>query len=132
MLKINGNWLCTMKKYFITIAHIHHYLMITADHGLSQPTVFWTAFIDFTRPLEKDGFWADVYHIKDNIWHLHSLSKHIHFLKQGKLECQKDIHYKTQQGPVAKNATPRPPAGCRELGCEFCIYRIITEWEVLY
>ena len=24
-----------------------------------------------------------------------------------KLECRKDIHYKTQPGPVAKNATPR-------------------------
>ena len=26
-----------------------------------------------------------------------------------KYECQKDIHFKTQPGPVAKNATPRPP-----------------------
>ena len=26
---------------------------------------------------------------------------------------QKDIHFKTQTGPVAKNATPRPPAGNR-------------------
>ena len=25
-----------------------------------------------------------------------------------KFECRKDIHYKTQPGPVAKNATPRP------------------------
>ena len=24
---------------------------------------------------------------------------------------QKDIHFKTQPRPVAKNATPRPPAG---------------------
>ena len=32
-------------------------------------------------------------------------------LKQGKVECQKDVHFKTQPGPVAKNATPRPPAG---------------------
>ena len=23
----------------------------------------------------------------------------------------RDIHFKTQKGPVAKNATPRPPAG---------------------
>ena len=29
-------------------------------HGLSQPTLFWTAFIDFRRPLENDGFWATV------------------------------------------------------------------------
>ena len=35
----------------------------------------------------------------------------IDFLKQGKLEGQKDIHFKTQPGQVAKNATPRPPAG---------------------
>ena len=67
------------------------------------------------------------------------------FLKLGKFEFQKDIHFKTQPGPVAKNATPRPPFGnrtrdpgsleqrstdwamisrCRELGCEFCIYII--------
>ena len=29
----------------------------------------------------------------------------------GNFECQEDIHFKTQSGPVAKNATPRPPAG---------------------
>ena len=34
-------------------------------HGLSQPAVFWTAFIDFRRPLEKDGFWTAVYYIYD-------------------------------------------------------------------
>ena len=28
-----------------------------------------------------------------------------------KFECREDIHFKTQPGPVAKNATPRPPAG---------------------
>ena len=26
-------------------------------------------------------------------------------------ECQEDTHFKTQPGPVAKNATPRPLAG---------------------
>ena len=26
-----------------------------------------------------------------------------------KFECREDIHFKTQSGPVAKNATPRPP-----------------------
>ena len=36
-------------------------------HGLSQPAVFWTAFIDFRRPLENDGFWAAVYYI-DGFW----------------------------------------------------------------
>ena len=30
---------------------------------------------------------------------------------KGKVECQKDIHFKTQPGQVAKNATPRRPAG---------------------
>ena len=60
-----------------------------------------------------------------------------------KFECRKDIHYKTQQGPVAKNATPRPSgwesnprpldyqtnalplsyrSRCRQLGREFSIY----------
>ena len=24
--------------------------------------IFWIAFIDFRRPLEKDGFWAAVYY----------------------------------------------------------------------
>ena len=33
------------------------------------------------------------------------------FLKYGKFEFQKDIHFRTQPGPVAKNATPRPLAG---------------------
>ena len=33
-----------------------------ANHGLSRPAVFWTAFVDFRRPLEKD-FWAAVYYI---------------------------------------------------------------------
>ena len=28
-----------------------------------------------------------------------------------KFECLEDIHFKTQPGPAAKNATPRPPAG---------------------
>ena len=28
-----------------------------------------------------------------------------------KFECREDIHFKTQPGPVAKNATPRPPEG---------------------
>ena len=28
-----------------------------------------------------------------------------------KFECREDIHFRTQPGPVAKNATPRPPAG---------------------
>ena len=37
-------------------------------------------------------------YIKDNIWHLHSLST-------DKFEYQKDIHFKTQPGPVTKNAT---------------------------
>ena len=46
-------------------------------------------------------------YIKDNIWHLHSLSIDRFF------ECQKDIHFKTQPGQVAKNATPRPPVGNR-------------------
>ena len=49
-----------------------------------------------------------------------------------------NMHFKTQAGPVVKNATPRSPAGnrtpnpgslptelqklnCHELGCEFCI-----------
>ena len=32
-------------------------------------------------------------------------------MKKGKFECQKDIHFNTELGPVAKNATPRPPAG---------------------
>ena len=44
-------------------------------------------------------------YIKDNIWHLHSLSIDRFF------ECQKDIHFKTQPGQVAKNATPRPRQG---------------------
>ena len=45
--------------------------------------------------------------IKDNIWHLHSLSTDYRFFKVlGKFECQKaDIHFKTQPEPVAKNAT---------------------------
>ena len=33
----------------------------------SQPAVFWTAFVDFRRPLEKDGFWTAVYNI-DGFW----------------------------------------------------------------
>ena len=33
---------------------------IFLKHGLSQPAVFWTVFIDFKLPLEKDGFWAAV------------------------------------------------------------------------
>ena len=33
------------------------------------------------------------------------------FIELGKLERPKDIYFKTQAGPVAKNATPRPPAG---------------------
>ena len=40
---------------------------IFLKHGLSQPAVFWTTFIDFRRPLEKDGFWAAVYYI-DGYW----------------------------------------------------------------
>ena len=61
-----------------------------------------------------------------------------------KFECHEDIHFKTQPGPVVKNATPRPPAGnwthallisrptmlyqlsyrsrCWQLRHEFCIY----------
>ena len=39
--------------------------------------------------------------IEDNIWHLQSLSILISF------ECQKDIHFKTHPGPVAKDAAPR-------------------------
>ena len=35
------------------------------------------------------------------------------FIELGKLERPKDIYFKTQAGPVAKNATPRPPAGNR-------------------
>ena len=27
------------------------------------------------------------------------------------MKCREDIHFKTQPGPVAKNAAPRPPAG---------------------
>ena len=27
------------------------------------------------------------------------------------MECCKDIHFETQPGPVAKNASSRPPAG---------------------
>ena len=38
-------------------------------------------------------------------------NKQIDFLKLGKFECQKDIHFKTQPGLVAKNATPRLPTG---------------------
>ena len=34
-----------------------------AERGLSQPAVFWMAFIEFRRPLERDGFWAAVYYI---------------------------------------------------------------------
>ena len=38
--------------------------------------------------------------------------QHIDFLKwDSKLKYQKDIHFKTQPGPVAKNATPKPLAG---------------------
>ena len=33
------------------------------------------------------------------------------YRQYGKFECQKDIHFKTKPRPVAKNATPRPPAG---------------------
>ena len=45
--------------------------------------------------------------LKDNlIWHLHWLSTGE---KYGKFKCHKHIHFKTQHGPVAKNATPRPP-----------------------
>ena len=52
-----------------------------------------------------------------------------------KFECRKDIHFETQLRPVAKNATPRPPAGnwiCKpSRGSEFnsqrrpwsCIFR---------
>ena len=64
-------------------------------------------------------------------------------LMMSKFECQKDIQFKTQPDPVAKNATSRTPAGnwtrdlwisrptlyrlsyrsrCGELGCEFYIY----------
>ena len=35
---------------------------------------------------------------------VHSLSTDRFF--EGKFECQKDIHLKTQPGPVAKNSTP--------------------------
>ena len=41
--------------------------MISSRHGLRQPAVFWTAFIDFRGPLEKDGFWTAVYYI-DSFW----------------------------------------------------------------
>ena len=33
----------------------------------SRPAVFWTTFIDFRRPLEKDGFWTAVYYT-DGFW----------------------------------------------------------------
>ena len=42
---------------------------------------------------------------------IYTRCQQIDYLKQDKLECQKDIHFKTQPGPVAKNETPRLPAG---------------------
>ena len=45
----------------------------------------------------------------------------------GKFECQKDIHFKTQAGPVAKNRTPRPPTGnwTRDPGS---LDKLSTDW----
>ena len=53
--------------------------------------------------------------IKDNIWHLHSLSTD-RFFKELYRRVNSGvrtiyIHFKTQPGPVEKNATPRPLAG---------------------
>ena len=61
------------------------------------------------QALINSSFQASYIIIHDNIWHLHSLSTNKFF--KGNFECQKDIHFKTQPGPVAKNATSRPPAG---------------------
>ena len=38
------------------------------------------------------------------IFGIYTRCQQIDFLKQGKFECQKDMHFKTQPGPVAKNA----------------------------
>ena len=40
----------------------------------SGPAIFWMAFIDFRRPLEKEGFWVVVYYI-DSFW-----THHINFI----------------------------------------------------
>ena len=45
------------------------------------------------------------------IFGIYTRCQQIDVLKQGKFECQKDIRFKTQPGPIAKNATRRPPAG---------------------
>ena len=50
------------------------------------------------------------YYIKNNIWHLHSLSIDESKCYGRIFECVEDILYiaKTKPGPVAKNATTRP------------------------
>ena len=49
-----------LKSFLYTVYIIGTVKRLTycAVHGLSQPAVFWTVFINFRRPLEKDGFWG--------------------------------------------------------------------------
>ena len=56
---------------------------------------------------------AEIYDIKISNQLLDIKISNYLFLKYGKFECQKDIHFKIQPGPAAKNATPRPLAGNR-------------------
>ena len=55
-----------LKSFLYTVYIIGTVKRLTycAVHGLSQPAVFWTVFINFRRPLEKDGFWSAVYYIE--------------------------------------------------------------------
>ena len=48
---------------------VHYRKKVICGHMAlaSRPAVIWAAFIDFRRPLEKDGFWAAVYYI-DGFW----------------------------------------------------------------
>ena len=54
---------------------------------------------------------------------------HIYGLHQinGKFECQKDMHFNTQLGPVAKNATPRLSAG-NQISANLDLYQRSTDW----
>ena len=45
-----------------------------------------------------------------------------------KFKCGKDIHYKSQSGPVAKNATPRPPTG--NWTCALWIMSVIVNFSM--
>ena len=101
------------KKIYITVAQnvflvLTHFLSFQDDIILRNMIYFiyfqvvgWSCLLLSWSNNNVENI-VHMQHIGFRVWHVLTLYKPVYIT-----ECQKGIHFKTQPGPVAKNATPR-------------------------